>query len=84
MGNITEKDFYIFRGTIEECRNEEKLGNVKDMQMFLAWDTHEIFFGNSFGKLVPYGANVTEITKKFENQIKELNEKISALQEEKK
>ena len=68
-GNTTRQDLFIFRGTYRECMLEP----TKDMHIYLAWDTGEIFIGNAKGYKVRYGANSAEIeamVKKYETAIK--------------
>lgn len=50
MVQYMKRNFEIVRGTLEEI-NEVP---AKDMTIYLAWDTNEIFVGNSNGVKTPY------------------------------
>lgn len=53
MSTITKKDLSIFRGTYRECMDQ----TTEDMRIYLAWDTQELFVGNSYGEKVQYGVS---------------------------
>lgn len=50
MKGLTELN--VFRGTYKEVQAKE----TRDMTIYLAWDTQEIFIGNSLGTKVKYGS----------------------------
>ena len=50
MVEYMKRNFEIVRGTKKEIDEMP----TKDMTMYLAWDTNQIFFGNSEGVKTPY------------------------------
>lgn len=78
MGVITKKDLSIFRGTFDECKNSWNKYGVENMRIYLAWDTHEIFVGNSSGQAIPYGVpkilynRIDERIKEIENGLENI------------
>ena len=50
MVEYMKRNFEIVRGTKEEIDEIP----AKDMTMYLAWDTNQIFFGNANGVKTPY------------------------------
>ena len=53
MKGLTELN--VFRGTYKEVQAKE----TRDMTIYLAWDTQEIFIGNSLGTKVKYGSGAS-------------------------
>lgn len=78
IGNVvTKKDLEIFRGTYNEVMDQETV----NMKIYLAWDTEEIYIGNTVGQKVQYGVSKTiyrrvdekylEIEKKMRQAVKD-------------
>lgn len=51
MSTITKQELHIYRGTYKECMAQP----TEDMEIYLAWDTQEMFIGNKKGAKVKYG-----------------------------
>lgn len=51
MPNVTKQELHVFRGTYAECMQQQ----TEDLEVYLAWDTQEIFVGNKHGVKVKYG-----------------------------
>jgi hypothetical protein len=61
---LIRKELKIYRGTYAEIMDVETI----DMAIYFAWDTREIFVGNSLGVKVPYNGGESLTT----NQVKQL------------
>ena len=57
--NTVKQNFLVFRGTRKEVDNAE----VIDRCWYLAWDTGELFVGNSIGSKTKYGGNSQTMSK---------------------
>jgi hypothetical protein len=64
------KEFKIYRGTYAEVM----AAPTEDMAMYLAWDTREIFVGNSLGVKVPYNGGESLTTNQVKKLINDLTE----------
>lgn len=61
----------IFRGTYKECMAKE----TRDMTIYLAWDTQEIFVGNRQGVKVKYGGS-RQLRKEIDRYFDEFRQEI--------
>lgn len=72
IGNVvTKKDLEIFRGTYNEVMAQETV----NMKIYLAWDTQEIYIGNTVGQKIQYGVSKT-IYRRVDEKYLEIEEKM--------
>lgn len=59
--SVSKKDLQIFRGTYEEVMKQPTV----NMKIYLAWDTQQLFVGNSRGIKTPYSGAYESVIKKY-------------------
>ena len=59
--SVSNKDLQVFRGTYEEVMKQPTV----NMKVYLAWDTQQIFVGNSHGIKTPYNGQYKAVIQNY-------------------